>query len=107
MLAVIKEEIEKASAVFTGKVVISSDIITRIRIEQVWKGYFQNGIAVVNENTNYVDSCDYSFKSGETYLVFAYKQEGTLRVRKCSLTGLLQNSDRVLKLIGDVSGKDK
>lgn len=53
------------------------------KLETVYKGKLQNGITIEFsplERTN----CDFSFEAGKKYLIFAYKDNVSFKVYKCS-----------------------
>ena len=109
----VETAIKGASAVFTGEVVGISDLGTKIKLDQIWKGEFTEKLAVI-AGVEYIsdhiaggDSCKFKFRIGEKYLVFATKEEGKLKVHKCSRTNLIGNSERVLKMLEKLAGSAK
>ena len=103
------EELELASAVFSGKVVEvrkhrqSEDIFTRVeavlRVERAWKGV--EGATVSVFTASHSAACGYGFKEGRTYLVYAYKDaQGRLSTGICGRTRRLKDAGRDLKELG-------
>lgn len=107
----VKEELERSSAVFSGKVVgiidknkskfiqSSADpIAVRFEVEESWKGLSQTQIIVYTERDS--SSCGYEFDLGKEYLVYAREVDGELRVSFCSRTALLSAAVKDIEELG-------
>lgn len=103
------EELERADAVFSGKVIEvrrhgqGSAIFARVeavlRVERVWKG--AGGPAVSVFTGSHSAACGYGFKRGRTYLVYAHKDaEGRLSTGICGRTRRLKDAGGDLKVLG-------
>ncbi len=101
------EELRKFAAVFTGRVVsiqhslhpnaapLSREDLTTIgfNVSTVWKGTVHEEMYVTTPPTG--GSCGFSFKEGETYIVYAHDSayaDGGYTVSICSRTALLQHA---------------
>lgn len=103
------EELELASAVFSGKVVEvrkhgrSEDIFAGVeavlRVGRVWKGV--EGATVSVFTASHSAACGYGFKGGRTYLVYAHKDaQGRLSTGICGRTRRLKDAGEDLKELG-------
>lgn len=99
------EAMEKAAAVFAGKVTaLEADekdhqVRATFEVSRVWKKQAGKTIVVItNENGA---SCGYTFHEGETYLVYAYEREGKLYTSICARTKVLAHAKDDLDALGD------
>ncbi|WP_409973740.1 hypothetical protein [Bacillus sp. Bva_UNVM-123] len=96
----VKDELNRSSAVFSGKVVKIEDenknklfqssadpIAVQFEVKETWKGLNQKQILVYTERSS--ASCGYEFDLNNEYLVFAMEVDGQLKVSLCSRTKLL------------------
>ncbi len=96
----VKEELERSSAVFSGKVIemvdknrnkliqSSADLIAvKFEVAEVWKGKSNSQMIVYTERDS--ASCGFEFEQNQEYLVYANESEGQIRVNLCSRTNLL------------------
>jgi hypothetical protein len=128
--ASVTEELNAARAVFAGKLVAAEYrkglvdetrrmmeemdgrrveyevLVLRFQVERWWKG---EPVAEVLVRTNQtrdaegattVSDCDYPFKAGERYLVYAHGAENELSASACSRTATLQKAGKDLKTLG-------
>ncbi len=122
---VIKYGVKNSTMVFAGKVIgfeyrkgipnkflQSRNIdyetkVVKFQVEQWWKGETPKEIFLITDETKNADgtasntSCNYNFKEGESYLVFAYGKENELRTDKCSRTQPLNKAIEYLKILGE------
>ena len=122
---VVKNSVKNSAMIFAGKVVgfeyrkgIANEFmqskridyetkVVKFQVEQWWKGGVPKEIFLVTDETINADgtasnsSCNYNFKEGESYLVFAYGKEKELRTDKCSRTQPLNEADKDLKILGE------
>lgn len=101
-------DISRYVAVFSGKVVkvtfkqppyeIGRYTVT-FEVGRVWKGEAKKRITLITRTT----SCDFRFREGESYLVFAttFYDGGGLTTHKCSRTGLVADRWEDMGLLGD------
>jgi hypothetical protein len=81
--------------------------IVKFQVERWWKGEPVSEIFLVTDNTKNSDgtgsgsSCDYHFKEGESYLVYAQGKKSELRTHSCSETKLLTKAEEDLKILGE------
>lgn len=104
-----KESLEKASAVFTGKVVsidvpkimISSADPVKVTFEvsKIWKGFDYKILVITTARSE--ASCGYSFKQGEEYIVYTRGEENELNTGLCSRTKLIANAQEDIKELGE------
>lgn len=90
----------------TGKHVDYETKTVKFQVERWWKGKATTEVFLVTDETKNPDgtgtgsSCDYHFKEGETYLVYAYGKENELRTHACTRTRLLNKTEDV-KILGE------
>lgn len=103
------EELERAAAVFSGKVVEikkhkqAENIFTAVevifRVERSWKGAEGETVSVFT--SGWSAACGYGFKGGRTYLVYAHRDaEGRLSTSTCSRTRRLKDAREDLEEMG-------
>jgi hypothetical protein len=96
----IKEAVADSSAVFTARVLSSTPVpaegnkIVKLRLVKSWKGKLTKTITLTTGIGGGGD-CGYSFETGKTYLVYAYRDENKrLATNICNRTGeALANKD--------------
>lgn len=83
-----------ASAVFSGEVVALDTFMVKFKVDKLWKGDFSDEITMSTgakdngDGTYTSSSCDYNFKLGEKYLVYA---QGASR-KRCRRTNVLERN---------------
>ena len=81
-------------AVFAGRVIAMDSSGVRLQVLDRFRGPIDDREVVVSRPTT---DCDYVFKAGESYLVFATEgTPGSLHVSRCAGTQPLKNADREL-----------
>jgi hypothetical protein len=101
-------DISRYVAVFSGRVTkvtikqppheIGRYTVT-FEVERVWKGETKKEVTLITRTS----SCDFRFREGESYLVFAsilYDGSG-LTTHKCSRTGLVADREEDIGLLGE------
>src|SRR6476620_10224426 len=95
--AVVKEFNESAS-VFSGEVVAQDRLTVKFRVITMWKGdaleefTMSTGTVKLGEELYRSSSCDYNFKVGEKYLVYArWAENNQLVALSCTRTRILSN----------------
>lgn len=72
-------DFNNAQAIFTGKVIAIDDYKVKFSLDQIWKGNLTEEFIMSTGKIRYenkvamTSSCDYEFRAGKSYLVFAYK----------------------------------
>lgn len=100
------EELERATAVFAGKVIEikrhkqSSDLSARVEavfeVEKVWKGVNEKRVSIFT--SSWSTACGYGFKEDRTYLVYAYgNAEARLSTSICARTRRLKDAREDLR----------
>ena len=96
----IVKEFDQSVAVFSGEVVELDIYNVKFKIAKLWKGdptdeiTMSTGRVKIDETHTRSSSCDYGFKSGERYLVYARKFEAGWVAYKCTGTKPLANAGR-------------
>lgn len=128
-----EEAIKKSTAVFSGKVVgfeyrkgIPNEFrdsqaretgekvdyetkVVKIQVEQWWKGNIPKEVIMITNNTRTETSgsfggCDFNFKEGETYLIYATSDDTGLRTNACTRTRKIADAEEDLDTLG--TGKE-
>ncbi len=106
-------ELKKASLVFSGEVTQLDEFKVTFRVEKVWKGetveeiIMSTGAIDNGEGKVIRTSCDYDFKLGEKYLVYATGSGEKMQTYQCSGTGQLKISDERIKFLQEITRKKK
>ena len=80
--------------------------VVKFQVERWWKGEATTEVFLATDETKNSDgtgsgsSCDYHFKEGETYLVYANGKGNELRTHACARTRLLSKTED-LKILGE------
>jgi hypothetical protein len=98
--AEVKEAVQGAAAVFSGKVIGADPMSVTFLVDNVWKGpvtrvFMMSTGAIDNgDGTLTVSSCDFSFHEGRSYVVFAHpgRDSGALRAYSCEFTADLKDA---------------
>ena len=106
------EGLTSSSAVFTGKVTnIEENTATKfgglevtLRVKEMWKGEPKEEVKVHTAASS--AACGYSFAKGETYLVYAVRDEADpMRVSLCSRTAPVGDAKEDLDFLGKPAHK--
>lgn len=106
----VKEAVNKASAVFSGKVVeikeqsglfqSSADPLKVVfDVKKTWKGTDQTQVIVYTASNS--ASCGFHFELNQEYLVYAFARDGKLQTTLCSRTADLASAQGDLKVLGE------
>ena len=104
------EGLSSSYAVFTGEVTnIEPNTATKfggveitLRVRKVWKGEIGEQVKVHTAGSS--AACGYNFAKGESYLVYADRDEADpMRVSLCSRTALIANAQEDLDFLGKPS----
>ena len=124
------DAIERSTAVFSGKVVgfeyrkgIPNEYrdsleretgekvdyetkVVKIQVEQWWKGNVSRQIFLITSSTRTINSgsygsCDFNFKEGETYLIYANGDDDKLKTNACMRTRKLAEAKEDLDTLGE------
>jgi hypothetical protein len=91
----IAAEVRRSAAVFSGQVVARTPLTVTFLVENVWKGSVSRRFemasgAVGNADGSITTSCEFPFKVGETYVVFAYgSSRQSMHASQCTFTNAL------------------
>ncbi len=126
-----EEAVKKSSVVFSGKVVgfeyrkgipnwhmdlrakengeqiDYETLVVKVQVKQWWKGEAPTEIFLLTDSTKNADgtsslsSCDFSFRQGESYLVFATGKENEYRASNCLRMQKLTQAEEDLKILGE------
>jgi len=101
-----------ASAIFSGEVVKADILKVKFKVERSWKGSVGKEIVMSTGAKKYEDgaysisSCDYNFKLGEEYLVYAYPVDPNLhpgspdlQAHQCTRTKLLKHAQPDIEML--------
>lgn len=88
--------------VFAGTLVEENNTQLIFKVENVWKGdfkdsitfYFLHNVTDDKEFEYFIDSCQFNFELGKSYLVYANATINGLSVSKCGRTNFLDKSQR-------------
>lgn len=96
--AAVVTEFNESASVFSGEVVGLDMLTVKFRIMTTWKGdaleefTMSTGAVKLGEDSYRSSSCDYDFKVGEKYLVYArWAENNQLIARSCTRTRVLSN----------------
>jgi hypothetical protein len=94
--AAIAKEFNESASVFSGEVIALDIFTVRFRLITMWKGdaieefTMSTGAKKISEDSFSSSSCDYGFKVGEKYLVYARtNDDNQLVARSCTRTNVL------------------
>lgn len=101
------EELNKAAAVFSGKVtatrIVQGDQFPEVEVtfdvSTVWKGLVSKTIIVKTADNS--AACGYPFRAGEEYIVYAYGEEDDLQTGICTRTAFLTRAQEDLTELGE------
>jgi hypothetical protein len=113
------EELQKSTAVFSGKVVgrdyvteetpagkISQRLVIKIAVERVWKGDIFTDVTMYTSEIHLPNgytklfSEDFKFDDDEKYLIYAFGKRNRLSTDECTRTRALAKAENDLKELG-------
>lgn len=98
-----QEAAQQAAAVFTGTVVsvtqVGNQQEVRIQVERVWKGAKCGEITILTPLDE--AACGFNFQTGQSYLVYAERQQGKLSTNLCSRTSLTSQAGGDITALGE------
>jgi hypothetical protein len=96
----VQGQFSDALAVFVGEPVGGNTLTVRFRVQSVWKGELgtevtmATGAEPTSDGLIQISSCDYHFRQGQAYLVFAFgKTLETMKAHACTFTSALQYTE--------------
>ncbi len=96
--AAIAKEFNESASVFSGEVVTLDTFTVKFKLITMWKGdaleefTISTGAQKISEDSFRSSSCDYHFKVGEKYLVYARASDDhQLVARSCTRTNVLSS----------------
>jgi hypothetical protein len=103
----VQRDMDAARAVFIGEPIAGNSLALRFRVQSVWKGELGQEVVMSTGAEPTADglisssSCDFSFRDGEVYVVFASGPSHTqMRAHSCTFTSLLEHS----RVLGTLDG---
>jgi len=87
----VRTQFGEAYAIFSAEAIaVGRDTVT-FRLEDVWKGELPRELSMEAATpTTSISSCDYFYKPGTRYLIFAYGSSvATMKTKSCTPTGEL------------------
>lgn len=109
----LNNELNRANVVFNGEVIQLDEFKVAFRVGKVWKGAtveeitMSTGAIDNGDGTIILTSCDYNFKMGEKYLVYATGSGEKMQTYKCTGTGELKNSEDRIRFLQEIIRKKK
>ncbi len=106
-----------STLVFSGTVTERNGEHLKFEVKRIWKGknqtevFFTSGnyldsSKLGNNQDYFVDDCAYSFRVGETYLVYAETENGEYYVSKCGRTQILTDTTQDVEVLNSLTKKD-
>jgi len=106
----VRQQMGEALAVFVGEPVAWNQLTYRFRVQSVWKGDLGPEVVMSSGNEPTADglvrgsSCNFGFRVGQTYLVFAY---GTthlqMKAHSCTFTTSIEHSQVSLSMLDAIA----
>jgi hypothetical protein len=102
-------DLSKAKVVFAGEVISLDTFRVKFRVDRLWKGQQRKEITMVTgaidngNGTVTTTTCDYVFKKGQIYLVWAYGPPERLRTDTCTRTALSEYAKTEMKALDDLT----
>ena len=106
-------EADRAEVIFSGEVLAVDVLKVTFKVERVWKGKqrdeitMASGVGLTKEGHVRRTSCDFDFKAGEKYLVYARMKEGELRTSQCTGTRRLEKAGTRIDFLDELQRKEK
>ncbi len=98
--AAIAKEFHESARVFSGEVIAQNTFEVKFTVMTIWKGdafqeiLMSTGAEKISQDYYRVSSCDYKFKVGEKYLVYArITTDSKLVARYCTRTNALTSGE--------------
>jgi hypothetical protein len=98
--AAIAKDFNESASVFSGEVLALDAFTVKFRLITMWKGNafeeftISTGAKKISEDSYSSSSCDYGFKTGEKYLVYArINDDNQLVARSCTRTNVLSKGE--------------
>jgi hypothetical protein len=98
---------------YLGKEVKAEHLVYRLLVDKLWKGKTVSEIILTTDVFRYgaiseITSCDFNFKVGEQYLIYAAPdQNGKLKRRVCGRTNYIKNATKDIKVLQKLVSKIK
>ena len=107
--AMLVKDYNEAFAVFSGKVIALDTFKVKFKVDKMWKGdsggevTMSTGAKDNGDGTSTSSSCDFSFKLGEEYLVYAYgASAGEMQAHACTRTRQMKYAEQETKELDEV-----
>ena len=106
-------EFTRASAVFSGEVVEFDMLKTKVKVDRLWKGEkteeinMVTGAIKIGDDYYGLSSCDYHFKVGKKYLIYAYETALGLKTHACSRTRPIEYAEQEMEELEEFTPREK
>ncbi len=114
LVEIVKTGREKALAVFAGTVIGQDMFTITFEVERAWKGAAVKKLTISTSAEKRDGqlgsySCDYTFKTGEKYLVFAnpWKSLSGMRATSCTLTTMWAQANETVRRLDMLAEREK
>lgn len=104
----VSTSINKADAVFSGEVIEMDRFVIKFKVQDMWKGDFEEEITLVTGDYINADGlivssrCGPLFELGKSYLVFARGSKDKFQAERCSWTGILSDAEKAVGLLDEL-----
>lgn len=115
--AALVKDVDGALAIFSGEVIELDALKLKFKIDKLWKGelgdeiVMSTGAKIIGDKTHGLSSCDYRFKKGEKYLVFAYSSRhedvAEMQARECTRTKVLRYAEQEMVSLDELVPHEK
>lgn len=105
--AALIKDFKNATAIFFGEVIEVDFLKAKLKVEKIWKGEAKDEITMTvgskNDQGEYViSSCDFPFRKGERYLVFAYSRADGLKAHVCGRTTSMKYAELQMNKLDEI-----
>lgn len=116
LVEVVRTDRDKALAVFAGTVIDQNTFSVTLEVERAWKGpavkvlTLSTSAKVYEDGNIGISSCDYPFKTGGKYLVFANPTEQSsseMRATSCTLTTMWKDANDTVRRLDGLAEREK
>lgn len=110
--ALITQRLHGATAVFSGRVVEADTFKVKFKVDKQWKGHTTEEITLLTGAVKNTDgtlsssTCDYGFRLGDSYLVYASGNTDGLRTHKCSGTNLIKYAEKEIEKLDKIKAEE-
>ena len=110
----VQDELNRSAVVFVGEVVTVDQFEAMLKVETVWKDKDKAPETVrmlqarrMPDGTAVINTCDYTFKTGAKYLVFANPStDGGFRAFHCGFTAPVAAGEVTIRILDELVKRD-